>query len=363
MCLFCLETIKIVSLCSILIFFISKTVKFNNLSKTHTNIPIFIPELACPHQCVFCNQMKISGMPAIPSPNEIRNIIETHLKTIPKERTIQIAFFGGSFTGIPIDLQQKYLKEAFHYIEKKEVESIRISTRPDYINEEILIMLKKYGVKSIELGAQSTDEYVLKKSGRGHSFSDIQNAAKLIKDYNFELGLQMMIGLPGDTLEKSNETAHNIVNLKADNTRIYPTLVVKDTALEIMFNQGKYKPLSLQEAIFQTKEIVKIFESAKVNILRIGLHASEDLIEGKNLVAGPIHRSFKELVMTEFWFDILVDKLKNSQEKELGITVNPSQYNFAIGYEGKNKKHFYNLGVNLKFKTNKLLEKFEIQIE
>ena len=164
--------------------------------KKHSNIPIFIPELACPHQCVFCDQQKISGTYSIPQPDEVRYIVEQYLETIPGNRTINIAFFGGSFTGLSVDLQEHYLKEAYRFVDNGSVSGIRLSTRPDYINKAILELLKKYGVTTIELGAQSTSHEVLKESGRGHTVDDIRDASNLICENGFELGLQMMIGLP-----------------------------------------------------------------------------------------------------------------------------------------------------------------------
>lgn len=316
----------------------------------HNNIPIFIPELACPNRCVFCNQHKITNKKII-KPQEINNIIKKYLSTIPQENHIEIAFFGGNFTGIPFDLQEDYLKIANYYVENDRVKGIRISTRPDYINTKILDLLKKYNVKAIELGAQSTDDEVLKQSGRGHTFQDIEKASKLIKAYNFELGLQMMIGLPGDSLQKSLRTTNDIVNLKAETTRIYPTLVIKGTQLEKLFLEKKYFPLSINEAVRWTKEIYKIFITNSVKVIRIGLHHSEEFEEGKSLIAGPYHKSFKELVMTELWFERL-SQMDFSTTEENIVKVNKKDFNFVTGYQRKNIKHFEKLGIKIKFITD-----------
>jgi len=171
--------------------------------KKHSNIPIFIPELACPHQCIFCDQKTISGTHTIPQPADVKDIVEQYLETIPKNRTINIAFFGGTFTGLPIELQEQYLIEAFKFIKRDRVSGIRLSTRPDYINEPVLELLKKYNVTTIELGAQSTSQEVLDETGRGHTVDNIRDASNLICKHGFELGLQMMIGLPGDSYERS----------------------------------------------------------------------------------------------------------------------------------------------------------------
>ncbi|MBU0475763.1 MAG: radical SAM protein [Bacteroidetes bacterium] len=329
---------------------------------TYSNIPIFIPELACPHQCVFCDQAKIIGLNTIPKPNEISKIVETNLTTMDENRIIDIAFFGGSFTGIPFELQEEYLKEAFSFIKANRISGIRLSTRPDYIDVQRLELLKKYGVTTIELGAQSTNDNVLIKSGRGHSFKDIQNASKLILDYGFKLGLQMMIGLPGDTFETAMQTANDIIELGANNTRIYPTLVIKGTALEKLYNNGIYQPLSLEVAVNWSKEILRTFEKNNITILRVGLHPSEELVDGKSLIAGPFHPSFKEMVMTEIWNDIILGNLNQAKSKNLIIKVNSKQLNYAVGYKGKNKNQLLAKGIKVKFVGDSSFEKYQINV-
>lgn len=334
--------------------------------KKHSNIPIFIPELACPHQCVFCNQREISGTHDVIKPAEIKDIVEKYLQTMNDGREIEIAFFGGSFTGIPIQLQEEYLKEAFEFVKSKQVSGIRLSTRPDYINENTLDLLKKYNVKAIELGAQSTNKEVLQKSERGHSFEDIVNASNLINQHGFELGLQMMIGLPGDSFEKSVQTAMDIINLGAKSTRIYPTLVVKNTALEKLYKEGKYKALSLEEAVNWSKELYKLFYENNVTILRVGLHPSEDLIEGKSLIAGPFHPSFKEMVLTEIWNDILIEKFKDlkiDKLNKISVFVNSKQLNYAIGYKQKNRILLQKKGFEVKFVGTDNLSNFNIELK
>ncbi len=305
----------------------------------HYNIPIFIPELACPFQCAFCNQEKISGHNLIPDDAEIIETIEAHLKSFKeKNRFVEVAYFGGSFTGIPFDQQEHFLGLVQPFIEKGLVQSIRLSTRPDYIDGKILRMLKKYNVGTIELGAQSLDDEVLKKSHRGHTAKHVEEASKLIHEFGFKLGLQMMIGLPGDSFEKSLETANKIVELGADNTRIYPALVIKDTAMHLWYKKGKYTPLSLEEAVNWTKQILPVFENAGVKVIRVGLHPSEGLLDGEELIAGPFHISFRELVLTEIWNDKLKPLLKTHRGKNIKITVPFGSLNHAIGYKAKNKK-------------------------
>ncbi len=311
----------------------------------HYNIPVFIPELACPNQCIYCNQRHISGQLQVVKPEEVKQIIEQHLATFIKPSHVELAFFGGSFTGIEEKDMITYLETVQPYIEQGDVKNIRISTRPDYINERILEILKKYNVKNIELGAQSLDEEVLNFAKRGHTVKDVENASQLIKSYGFSLGLQMMIGLPLDTLEKSKQTAHKIISLGAESTRIYPTLVINNTELADLYKKGQYKALTLEEAVEWTAEIYKIFSKTDIIILRVGLHPSESLINGEQLLAGPFHVSFKELVLTRLWqekFDTLSANTKT-------IIVNPKEINYAIGYNSRNKKNLQEKQPNLKF--------------
>lgn len=328
----------------------------------HSNIPIFIPELACPHQCIFCNQAKISGQQDIPQPDDIPNIIDTHLATMNDGREIEVAFFGGSFTGIPLDLQERYLQKANTYMQKGVIGGIRLSTRPDYINEKVIELLKRYGVTTIELGAQSTNDDVLLASGRGHKSEAIRHASEMILENGFHLGLQMMIGLPHDTYERSRQTVEDIIALGADNTRIYPTLVIKGTQLAKLHETGKYKPLCLEEAVRWAKDFYLRFESAGVTILRVGLHASEELTPEKSLIDGPYHKSFKELMMTEIWREILIRQLADKKGDCLTLEVHPSQINFVWGYAGKNKELFTERNLDVKIIGNKSLEKYEIKV-
>lgn len=318
----------------------------------HYNIPIFIPELACPNRCIYCNQRHISGQLQAVKPEEIRQIIEQHLATFIRPSEVELAFFGGSFTGIDEKDMLTYLQIVQPYIEQGEIKSIRISTRPDYINEKILDILQQYNVKDIELGAQSLNEEVLAFAKRGHTVKDVENASQLIKSYGFSLGLQMMIGLPLDTVEKSKETAKKILKLGAESTRIYPTLVINNTDLADLYRQNKYKALSLDEAVDWTTEIYKIFSQSSIKILRIGLHPSEALINGTELLAGPFHVSFKELVLTKIW----QEKFEKLPINTKTILVNPKEINYAIGYNSKNKQLLQKKFPYLKFISDSNVE-------
>lgn len=331
--------------------------------KHHYTIPIFIPEEACPFRCAYCNQYNIANRVASPHPLEVKEQIERYLQTFPKKGLKKIGFFGGSFTGMTIEEQNHYLDIATPYIRDGLIDSIQLSTRPDYINEEILDNLRDHGVRIIELGAQSLDDDILRNNRRGHTTDDVHRAAKLIKKQGFQLGLQMMIGLPGDTFEKSFQTATDFIALKADYTRIYPTLVIKDTDLETLYRNGKYHPLLLEEAVTWSKSLIKLFEDHHVRLLRLGLHPSEGLLNGKNLVAGPFHVSFKELVLSEIWKDILVEKIKNISGDHLLITVPETAINAAIGYGASNRRWLQTHFREVKFKSDPQLIGYECNMK
>lgn len=301
-------------------------------------------------------------MPAI---EEVRAKIEAYLITFAKGSRIEIAFFGGNFTGIDINIQKEYLDLAQTFVDKGMVHGIRLSTRPDYIDEQKLQLLSGYSVFSIELGAQSLDNEVLKLSGRGHTIEEIEKSSALIIKNNIELGLQMMIGLPGDNPEKIRKTAEGIIKLGAKSTRIYPTLVIENTKLADLYRKGDYTPLSLEEALNQTKEIVPLFENAGVKILRMGLHPSEELSNEKSLLAGPFHPAFGQLVYSAIWKDVLETKLSEInliRNAEIIIEVAPSQINAAVGHNGSNKKLLLEKLASVKFKTNQELKNRECKL-
>ncbi len=307
----------------------------------HYTIPIFTPEMACPFRCVFCNQQKISGHFEAPDFAEVGQTITAYLHSFKAiHRQVEVGFFGGTFTGIPEDVQEGYLQAVQPFLNEGSVQGIRLSTRPDYIDTTVLDRLKKYGVTTIELGAQSLDEEVLRISRRGHTVQQVEKASAMIRKAGFRLGLQMMLGLPGDTLSKVLSTADSIIALGASDTRIYPTLVIRDTVLYRWFRQGRYQPLPLPEAVQWSKAVLLKFEKAGVRVIRMGLHPSEGLLDGSAFVAGPFHPSFRELVLTEIWHDILrpLTGQRDRFSSPLTLTVPVGQINYAIGYHGKNKK-------------------------
>ncbi len=324
------------------------------------NIPIFVPHKGCPFDCVFCNQRKITGSIKEITPEDVTDTINEYLKTLPKDnRDIEVAFFGGSFTGIPMDEQSALMSRVTPYIESGEINGIRLSTRPDYINCDILDNLNQYGVTTIELGVQSMVDEVLFESNRGHSSEDVRQAVSLIRKYDFKLGLQMMTGLPGDTPELSIRTAEEIIKLKPDMVRIYPTLTIKGTYLEKMYQKGEYIPQSLNESVELSKKLLLMFESAGINVIRVGLQPTEEIDSNASVVAGPFHSSYRELVESSIYFDILSKEIKEGQ----GIVyVNPSEISKATGNRKENIKKLkeqYNADIIIKGDSN--LEKREVK--
>ena len=305
-------------------------------------IPIFVPHLGCPNDCVFCNQKSISGQTKQVTKEDVKKTIEEHLKYVKENSIVEVAFFGGSFTGIEKEKQIELLSTAYEYVKQKKVQSIRISTRPDYINKEILKRLKKYRVKTIELGVQSANDYILKKAGRGHTFEDVKKASRLIRFYGFNLGHQMMVGLPESTTLDEINTAKQLIKLKPKIVRIYPVLVIKGTKLEQDFKEKKYKALTVVQAVEICKELVKMFTKKKIEVIRIGLQPTDTISDPTNqnseVVAGPFHPAFRQLVESGMWYDVIVDKIKklNAKVKEVEVIVNPQDVNNVVGQRREN---------------------------
>ncbi len=336
--------------------------------KTHAIIPIFIPHEGCQNDCVFCNQKKITAKSTPVLPSDIKNTIDTYLSTIDKNtvKTVELAFFGGSFTGLPIETQNLYLSEAFKYKKLGEIDKIHLSTRPDYINHEILDNLKKFEVSIIELGVQSFDPDVLSASKRGHGVSDIYNACNLISEYGFTLGIQLMIGLPHDSKEKCIESAKKTAKIKPALARLYPTVILEDTELLNMYQNGKYTPLSQEYAVDITKEMYKILFSAGINIIRIGLKSS-DLIN-QNTVISDFHPAFRQLVEGEIAKEELEAKLNlelsNSKCNKFHFESNSFSFSNMIGNNGINKRYFFTKypNISIKFSLNNALANYTYNV-
>ncbi len=335
-------------------------------------IPIFVPNLGCPNDCTFCNQKKISGEQTNVTPKDVREIIKKYLKNFRDEsKYVEVAFFGGSFTGIDVDVQKELLEAANEFIASGKVGSIRVSTRPDYINKDILKMLKKYHVKTIELGVQSSNDYILRKSKRNHTFDDVIKASKLIRRYHFTLGHQMMIGMPESTEIDEINTAKDLIKLKPKIIRIYPVLVIKGTELEQEYKNGQYIPLTVEQAVERSKVVTYMFRRKKINVIRIGLQNTEEITDPKQekseVVAGPYHPAFRQLVESSMWYDSIAEKIKkiNMKVKTVEIRINSEDVNNVVGHKKENidkLKEMYELDVIVKQDENLKPGKFEIEV-
>lgn len=314
------------------------------MSKNYYIIPIFISHQGCPHQCVFCNQDRIARVVEEEvTENDVKNTIDEYLNTIDaKGATLEVSFFGGTFTAIPVKKQKELLGVALEYKNRGLIHNIRLSTRPDAINKYILDYLKEYKVDIIELGVQSLDDEVLIKAGRGHTAEQVREASKLIKEYNFTLGHQIMPGLPGDTFERDIYTAKTSISMKPDICRIYPALIIKDTPMEKMYNRGEYIPYSLDEAVHISSELLKLYKEAKVKVIRIGLQPTESITWGRDIIDGPFHPAFRELVEGYLICSTLEEKAP--RDKDIIIEIN----NKNISKLYTNKKEYFK-----KFITNR----------
>jgi histone acetyltransferase (RNA polymerase elongator complex component) len=311
--------------------------------KKHINIPIFIPHVGCPNACVFCNQRKISGKANFEK-EAVRRELETAFSTVDGTVPAQIAYFGGSFTGIERNEMRELLEIANEYIESGKCDSIRVSTRPDYIDREILEILRAYRVSTVELGIQSTDEAVLSACRRGHTKEDSFRAASLIKEYGMEFIGQMMVGLPLGTEENERKTAEDICRMGADGARIYPTVVFHETELCNMAVQGEYVPLSVDEACERSAKVLRRFVDSGVSVIRIGLCASDNLGDLEKVKGGANHPALGELVRGEIYYDSLramfagMDENNSIAGKSFKALVARGELSLAIGQKQRNKE-------------------------
>lgn len=328
-------------------------------------IPIFIPHYGCPNDCVFCNQRKITGMSTDISNSDVEKTILEYLSYFKRKDNIEVAFYGGSFTAIPIEEQTEFLKVAYSFKKKGLVQYIRLSTRPDAIDKDILDNLKKYGVDIIELGVQSLDPEVLRLSNRGHDALCVYESAKLIKDYGLSLGLQQMVGLPGDNLEKSLYTAREFVKLKPYCVRIYPTLVIKETALYKSLKNGSYKALELEDSLKYVADILNIYYKNNINVIRVGLQPTENINFNKDVVAGAFHPAYRQLVESYYFKNALINYFKESNNlaDELVLLAKGKNISNISGQASKNKEELIKeLNIKKLSLRQKDLSDFEVEI-
>lgn len=328
------------------------------MSIAHSNISIFVPHIGCPNMCSFCNQRHITGKKSAPKVQDVVDAVNIAVASKNyNPETTEIAFFGGSFTAINRNYMIRLLKTAYQFVNSGKVLGIRISTRPDAIDDEILLLLKQYGVTSIELGAQSLNDNVLKCNNRGHSSIDVINASKLIKAHGFSLGLQMMTGLYGDCDEYAIYTANEIIKLQPDTVRIYPTIVLKNTDLAALYSDGVYRPQSLEDAVSICAKLLQMFNEANIKVIRLGLHSIED----DSYVAGPWHPAFSELCTSMIYLNNAQSLL--NEKGSYVLYVNPKSISKMIGQQKQNIITLKNLGFDCIVKSDDTLLEHEIKAE
>ena len=309
------------------------------MSARESIIPVFVPHLGCPNDCVFCNQRRISGSVAPATAEDVVSAIENALRLTPPGTRRQLAFYGGSFTAIPVAEQESLLGAAVPYLERGDIASLRLSTRPDAIDGAVLRRLRSYGVETIELGAQSMSERVLALSGRGHTAADVEDAARAVKGAGFRLILQMMTGLPGADDESDVESARRIAALGPDGVRVYPTVIVRDTALCDLWRAGRYKEHTVEDAVRVCVRILPVFEQAGIPVIRLGLNPTEDL-SGGDAVGGAYHPALGELVKSRIMRDRAEKILSGAKRGEQAVLrVNPRLMSQLVGQHGANRAY------------------------
>jgi len=300
-------------------------------------VPFFIPHLGCPHRCVFCDQEKISGSRAVlPDTKAIQDKIEAFRASAPG-RQLEVAFYGGSFTALPLDDQLQLLGAVQPHLAGGTVSSLRISTRPDAVDRAAASFLERMGVGTVELGVQSMNDEVLRLAGRGHGSRDSEQALTTLKEAGFRVGVQLMPGLPGDTLERSVASLKRVLQLEPSFLRIYPTVVVEGTELAELYRQGRYQPLLLDQAVAWCKELLKVARRAGVPVVRLGLQPTEELETPGVILSGPFHPAFGQLVESELCFDLMASLLEGTAPgSEVSFRGAPGRISDLVGQRRRN---------------------------
>ena len=308
----------------------------------HANVAIFVPHAGCVNRCTFCNQRHIAGQSCFPTAQDVVNACTRALETLDDQAVAQVAFFGGSFTAIERTRMEELLQAAAPFLKDGRIHGIRISTRPDAIDDEVLCLLRKYGVTAIELGAQSMDDTVLAACRRGHTAQQVREAADMIRKAGFSLGLQMMTGLPGDTEEGAMETARQLARLCPDTVRIYPTVVMEGTDLAEAYAGGHYQPQRLEDAVALCARLLTFFEQHHIPVIRLGLHAEESMQQ--HCLAGPMHPAFRELCESELFLQKAKKIIENCDIMKVELSVHPACVSRMVGHKRKNIRYFADLG-------------------
>ncbi len=337
------------------------------MNKQHAIIPIFISHEGCPNDCVFCNQRRITAHEKPMSLIEMATQVEQYLSTLYHEKThIELAFYGGSFTGLPVDQQDSYLSAAYDYLKKGKIHGIRLSTRPDYIDPDIIERLKSYEVSLVELGVQSLDDEVLLESKRGYTEEVVYKSVKLLQEAGISVGIQLMIGLPKDNFDKVLATTQKVVALNPATLRIYPTLVIQDTLLQKLYEEGAYTPIDLDTAVTWSAAMAQPFKAAGIPIIRMGLQATDLITQGESVLAGPFHPAFRQLVESRLIRDKISTFLKRNQEgtpiTEMHLSSNLKTQSLLIGQKRCNLTYFQDQGYKVTFSIEAELKDEEIGI-
>ncbi len=326
------------------------------------NISIFVPHLGCPQNCSFCNQRTISGHSKAPDAGDVQKAVQAAVQSNTfGSYSLQIAFFGGSFTAIDKAYQKLLLEAAAPYIADGTVTGVRISTRPDCIERKHVLWLKSMGVTDIELGAQCLDDTVLKKNDRGHAVQDVYRAVQIIKECGVRVGLQMMCGLYGSDDETDICTAKQFVDLCPDCVRIYPTLTLKGTKLYELYQKGEYTPANLDDTVNLCAKLLLLFHAANIPVIRLGLHDDDSLREG--YAAGPMHPAFGELVQSRIYYHLLQDIVKNRPAGKLVLRVNKSDVSKLTGHGGVNRRALKEIGFDMQVIPDENLPHYVIECE
>jgi histone acetyltransferase (RNA polymerase elongator complex component) len=316
-------------------------------ARKHLIVPLFIPFQACPHRCVYCDQEKITDQPARPlDRGVVENTLETAIRSAgyDRGRDREIAFYGGTFTGLPMEKMVGLLQTVAPYIQKEWFKSIRISTRPDAVDEERLTVLKKFSVATVELGTQSMNDEVLARTKRNHTAEDTVRTVRLLREFGFQVGIQLMPGLPGDSEVTFRETVEEVARLQPDMVRLYPTLVIRGTELAEWYKEGRYQPLQLEEAVKICVQSCKRLETAGVPVIRMGLMSSPSLREEGQIIAGPWHEAFGHLVRSEIHFERIQPYLPPSGRfPKIRLGVSPEEGPLVRGYKNAGLRRIQNV--------------------
>jgi histone acetyltransferase (RNA polymerase elongator complex component) len=303
-------------------------------------IPIFIKNRGCPHRCIFCNEKMIAGdQPDDITEISVREIAGRYLSGPSKrDGETQIAFYGGNFTGLDQQEQARLLEMTRPFLESGQVQSLRISTRPDAIDANVLDLLSAYHVRTVEIGVQSMNDEVLRLSERGHTARDVIRAVRLLKERGMEAGIHLMAGLPGDSEERFAETVEAVAALQPATVRIHPAIVFKGTGLAHMIAAGRYRPLSLEEAVLYCKPAVRRFAAAGIPVVRLGLQTTKEMESPGNIVAGPFHPAFGALVYESIFYDMAASLLSRRRHPDGAFVflVSPGDISHLRGHGQRN---------------------------